>query len=468
MSVGSSCARTSTVPNSVNPTWDQTFYLFVRDLKQRLIIRVLDEDILDSDDLLGAGARGLADLADEEAVEVEVPLAGGAGTVTLRLRFDPFRDPEALREAAGSRMGAPVCGCPAGAIANSPWRQLQALLLPAEVAADAAFDPVAFIENKDSDTQVWVYWNRPARKCVVAFRGTEQTKWKDVLTDVSLVPTSLDPEGVNSGNNDTQTSSLAKGLDALRAGLEEQSSGLRAMLKAGIKAATQARNEEEWCHAGFLKAYRSVRAEVLDVLGTMLAGEQRGWTIYVTGHSLGGALSTLCAYDCAKKRWQSPRPVVVNYSFGSPRVGNRAFAQSFNALVPDCWRVVNSNDAVPLVPRLMGYAHVGGKVQLMPDGRVEMERDSGSGVGEGTAIVDFAAAVVTTALTSGEESGDGALAQGFEPEKKEEVAAVLAAEMDAMNALLDGSGVADHLEPLYLANLRTAIDQYFMAKRGKA
>lgn len=41
-------------------------------------------------------------------------------------------------------------------------------------------------------------------------------------------------------------------------------------------------------------------------------------------------------------------------NFGSPRVGNKAFAQEFNQLVPDAWRVVNRNDAVCTVPRLMG------------------------------------------------------------------------------------------------------------------
>jgi nuclear pore complex protein Nup85 len=47
----------------------------------------------------------------------------------------------------------------------------------------------------------------------------------------------------------------------------------------------------------------------------------------VTGHSLGGALSTLCAFDCARRSWRGvPRPHLVHYNYGSPRVGNKAFA----------------------------------------------------------------------------------------------------------------------------------------------
>lgn len=52
--------------------------------------------------------------------------------------------------------------------------------------------------------------------------------------------------------------------------------------------------------------------------------------------SLGGALSTLCTYDCARRTWRNnvARPNIVHYNFGSPRVGNRAFAEDVSA--PGC------------------------------------------------------------------------------------------------------------------------------------
>lgn len=42
--------------------------------------------------------------------------------------------------------------------------------------------------------------------------------------------------------------------------------------------------------------------------------------MYITGHSLGGALATLAALD---HRRRYPDSKVTMYNFGSPRVGNR-------------------------------------------------------------------------------------------------------------------------------------------------
>lgn len=48
-------------------------------------------------------------------------------------------------------------------------------------------------------------------------------------------------------------------------------------------------------HRGFTDIYASARDAILSLLGT-LSPEK---TLYVTGHSLGGALATLCALDVA-------------------------------------------------------------------------------------------------------------------------------------------------------------------------
>ena len=63
------------------------------------------------------------------------------------------------------------------------------------------------------------------------------------------------------------------------------------------------------------------------------------------GHSLGGALATLAAYDIQKeltKQGQQQQQVeVVCYSFGAPRTGNHAFARDYNHVVPDTWSIIN-------------------------------------------------------------------------------------------------------------------------------
>jgi len=112
----------------------------------------------------------------------------------------------------------------------------------------------------------------------------------------------------------------------------------------------------------------------------------------------------------------------------------------------------------------LGYAHVGGKVSLAPEGIVEVEMESvTTGVGEGADVADLAAVVVTTVLSPEDEQAvEGG--EGSAIDTKEKVAAVIASEMEAMNNLMDGSAMAEHLEPLYLANLKEAIDRYFQKK----
>lgn len=90
--------------------------------------------------------------------------------------------------------------------------------------------------------------------------------------------------------------------------------------------------------------------------------------VYVSGHSLGGALATLSAVQISI--WYpslSPRLKVV--TAGSPRVGNRAFKTLFNKQVSECVRVVHDNDIVTRVPKL-NYFHVGTQLKLSDNGQV--------------------------------------------------------------------------------------------------
>lgn len=56
------------------------------------------------------------------------------------------------------------------------------------------------------------------------------------------------------------------------------------------------------------------------------------------GHSLGGALATLAAFEI-KQKWPDAQMFV--YTFGAPRVGNTAWASEYDALVPGSWYIVN-------------------------------------------------------------------------------------------------------------------------------
>jgi triacylglycerol lipase len=69
--------------------------------------------------------------------------------------------------------------------------------------------------------------------------------------------------------------------------------------------------------------------------------------VFVTGHSLGGALATLATADLVSS---GVRPQAAMYNIASPRVGDRAFAAKFNSQVTTRWRIVNTEDIVTTVP----------------------------------------------------------------------------------------------------------------------
>eukprot|EP00929_Paragymnodinium_shiwhaense_P040270 TRINITY_DN21042_c0_g1_i1.p1 TRINITY_DN21042_c0_g1~~TRINITY_DN21042_c0_g1_i1.p1 ORF type:complete len:950 (+),score=178.04 TRINITY_DN21042_c0_g1_i1:110-2851(+) len=114
-------------------------------------------------------------------------------------------------------------------------------------------------------------------------------------------------------------------------------------------------------HSGFLQAYRSVRHDVMAVLQDRLqkcAEEGKEVCVYVTGHSMGGAMASVCAMDAATLHQAS----MVSYTFGSPRLGNASFRSAYNALVPDTFRVVASRDVIPSLPPSISYRHLGREV----------------------------------------------------------------------------------------------------------
>jgi predicted lipase len=58
-----------------------------------------------------------------------------------------------------------------------------------------------------------------------------------------------------------------------------------------------------------------------------------------SGHSLGGALATLAAYDLQLEFGFGSN--LHCYTFGAPRTGNHAFAAESSHLVPETWHIIN-------------------------------------------------------------------------------------------------------------------------------
>src|SRR5262249_28348658 len=92
--------------------------------------------------------------------------------------------------------------------------------------------------------------------------------------------------------------------------------------------------------------------------------------VWFCGHSLGGAMATICAYRCKTSH-------VVNapqelHTFGSPRVGCKRYIR--HAVVTH-YRWVHNNDIVTRVPPVwMGYRHCGNEVYLDRKGRIRKLR----------------------------------------------------------------------------------------------
>jgi len=111
-------------------------------------------------------------------------------------------------------------------------------------------------------------------------------------------------------------------------------------------------------HKGFLTDYNSLKGPLKSSLNSILAYGNVSRVVF-TGHSLGGGLATLAAYDIGPSL---SIPSVV-YTYGSPRVGNQVFTDIFFKLFPNSIRVTNLDDIVPHLPPLdMNYHHVAQEV----------------------------------------------------------------------------------------------------------
>jgi hypothetical protein len=117
-------------------------------------------------------------------------------------------------------------------------------------------------------------------------------------------------------------------------------------------------------HKGFATAYSAIGPQLLRSIQKL--HDQNPRPIYLTGHSLGGALATLCSLDLVLRLGINRRNIVVS-TFGSPRVGNHSFAKFYNENIPIHWRIVVGPDVVTKLPKF-GFTHVGKKVLITSDG----------------------------------------------------------------------------------------------------
>lgn len=120
-------------------------------------------------------------------------------------------------------------------------------------------------------------------------------------------------------------------------------------------------------HEGFYDAFRLVEPLVHDAL----VETDPSKPIFLTGHSLGGALALIASAAFSGRDVLGGRIAAV-YTFGAPRVGGDGFARVVKA---PHYRIVNEGDVVPQVPPnwLSGYRHTG-ELYLLRKGRIRAVR----------------------------------------------------------------------------------------------
>ncbi len=175
------------------------------------------------------------------------------------------------------------------------------------------FPQFTFIDRKDS--QAFMAGN--AEMIIIAFRGTEPTTLQDWMTDVKIR---------------RKTGPYGK------------------------------------VHRGFLKGFQVVWPEIRSVINKWQTQAQSLW---LTGHSLGGALATLAMDSLGEEA----KPVHGLYTFGQPRVGGKSFARNFDLdFKTRMFRFVNNNDVVTRVPtRKTGYRHIGQVLMFDSSGKLQTD-----------------------------------------------------------------------------------------------
>ncbi|MCY2988162.1 MAG: lipase family protein [Planctomycetota bacterium] len=116
-------------------------------------------------------------------------------------------------------------------------------------------------------------------------------------------------------------------------------------------------------HIGFRNGLQNVE----DHLQQFEAAAAQAQHVWVTGHSLGGALAVLAA-----ARLQRNGIGARSYTYGQPRVGLSGFAERFDAeLTGRLVRFINQSDIVPRLPPGLLYRHCGLVKRIVSPGNLE-------------------------------------------------------------------------------------------------
>jgi len=190
-----------------------------------------------------------------------------------------------------------------------------------------------------TDTKGMVFWGN--NTIAVAFEGT--SSFENALTDINFLKVYHPP---------TRTAPMSSswGSKLIPVPVRVHKGFLNAWTKNGFDQRVLAKihqiiNEEF--------SYQDIESNTDSRSGSAIS-------VYVTGHSLGGALATLAAHAIKSAH---PSVDMTVYTFGSPRVGNKSFAYEYNTLVNNHFGLISGQDPVSRQPKGW-YKRVGDRVLI--------------------------------------------------------------------------------------------------------
>ena len=115
---------------------------------------------------------------------------------------------------------------------------------------------------------------------------------------------------------------------------------------------------------GFYNLFNSMKDEIYDNLA-IISKKYDTKNILITGHSLGGAISTLLSFDMLYNKLPYKISLIT---FGSPRVGNQNFVEEFNKYNIYSSRITHYYDIVPHLPQeFLNYKHISKEIWYNED-----------------------------------------------------------------------------------------------------
>ncbi|KAJ3981804.1 Alpha/Beta hydrolase protein [Lentinula detonsa] len=118
-------------------------------------------------------------------------------------------------------------------------------------------------------------------------------------------------------------------------------------------------------HSGFLNEHALTANVILAKVKSIMSSKVTN-NIVAIGHSLGGALAEI---DTIFFRFNIPSASISAMTYGTPRVGNHAWAALVDASDVNFKRIDNERDPIPIVPgRFLGFEHPIGEIHIISAG----------------------------------------------------------------------------------------------------